>query len=225
MALELGGVMLNSKIIRSALLACCLLSIPIDAMAETFRAPTETEGAVVFWPGNWNLLLQQVDVQTGTMLPIWVGLDNREDKLRYTNGSRRPASGYNFIYVAPGDYAVIGRYQPNSNGAGGSWIDVECARNAKVLHIEAQSVSIVERHDLYRQRGSGDFSAVEQIEAEVQGYVREYGSMSVHVAPIVGRFQLSPPDGRRRFYAMFITARMAAADACPSATPPVFSAN
>lgn len=197
---------------------------------------TQTGAPVVFWPGGWNVILQRFDSERSVLLPQWVLLNPQQgraltyDSARATADIReqlglerrsgaRARSGYRVAFVEPGDYVLVGLYQPNSNGYG-SWIDGRCYPAGPVFRLAESDVSIFEAGDLLDQRSRPDADAAARIERQISFFAEGHPALTgrdVHLAQAVGFVDLPPQTmTRMQFIAVFVGVSVQLSNFCPA---------
>lgn len=105
--------------------------------------------------------------------------------------------GYAGYLMRPGDYALVGIVQPNTNGVG-SWVDVRCfTGKAAVFHLAAGKVSMLEaadRKNTRAEKGDGYDPAVTGKDEKLAKFlVSGYPGVTadVQLAPVVAKIQFT----------------------------------
>ena len=171
---------------------------------------------------SWDALYQRVDLSTGRTLPetlsyaVFTGLfeissSRVSPALKQELGIEDIAfgsfkGGYNGYLMVPGDYALIGIVQPNTNGVG-SWVDVRCfTGNAPVFHLPAGKVSMLEsanRKNARVEQGDAYDKAAAEKDAKLARFLADgYPGITadVQLAPVVAKIQFSVGDAPQSTY-------------------------
>jgi hypothetical protein len=189
---------------------------------ETTPVPTQTyspgainQAVLIHFDNKWQPMFEKVDLNSGVTLPMQgvrtLGLPETFDydskrvtpEMKQTLGlepaGRRTATGYRVTVWEPGDYAMIGIAQPNSNGTM-SWVDTVCFQgSAPVFRLEAGFINVFEsQRDIQARAEAGpayDPKIIEREEGRIRFYVEDHPELKgdVRLAPIVASAQFYKP--------------------------------
>lgn len=192
-------------------------SIPDMAMKDVAFGADNQTAMLMHHRDSWNPVYRRVDLTTGRTLEggglneaVFAGMFD-VDSRRVTPALKEELGiediafgsfkgGYNGYLTLPGDYALVGIVQPNTNGMG-SWVDVRCfTGNAPVFRLSAGKVNMLEsanRKNLRAEQGAAyDPAAAEKDTKLARFLVDGYPGITadVQLAPVVARIQFSVGD-------------------------------
>lgn len=213
---------------QAAQLAAAFLALagcrgtPDIAMKEITFGPDSSKAMLMHHRDSWDALYQRVDLATGRTLPetlsyaVFTGLFEI-DSSRVTPALKQELGiediafgsfkgGYNGYLMVPGDYALVGIVQPNTNGIG-SWVDVRCFTGAApVFHLAAGKVSMLESANRKNERvekGDAYDPAVAAKDAKLARFLADgYPGITAEtqLAPVVAKIQFSVGDTPQSTY-------------------------
>ncbi len=182
-----------------ALAATACGTIP-DVELKTLAFGSDNPRAMVaHHQDKWAPHYVRVDLGTGRLVPGSLLGDSEDSSSLYAgpiNGAGTD-SNYAAYIVEPGDYALVGITQANSNGYA-NWVDMRClAGAAPVFRVAPGTVNVIEPGNNKNTRADagpgGDPGASKQDEAFVKSALAGYQSISAEVklAPVVARIQFA----------------------------------
>jgi len=195
-------------------LAGCETPLPTRAYS-----PAALDQAVlIHFNNNWSPIFEKVDLKRGTSAPKSEGVRTEgipekfdyaskrvtpeiEQRLGLKGGkSGRVDTGYGVTVWEPGDYALIGIFQPNSNGLA-SWVSTICfTGQAPVLRIEAGALNVFEPQNELNERinagASYDPALVRRTEDRIRFVLEEFPALKgeVKLATVVASVQYYKPQ-------------------------------
>jgi hypothetical protein len=197
-------------------LASCKGTPDVPMTDITFSADN-TNAMVMHHRDSWDPIYLPVDLAAGRKLPggglntgVFTGLFEI-DSGRVTPALKQELGiediafgsfkgGYNGYLMPPGDYALVGIVQPNTNGYG-SWVDVRCfGDKAPVFRIAPGTVNMLESANRKNERvekGANYDQALAEKDAKLGRFlVAGYPNITADVvlAPVVGTIQFSAGD-------------------------------
>lgn len=214
--------------VRIAILAAAVLAlagcgaIPDAPIKDVAFSADNPQAMLIHHRDSWDPLYQRVDLATGRTLPgtlstaLFTGMfeiDSRrvtpaiKQELGIEDiafGSKK--GGYVGYLIQPGDYALIGIVQPNTNGVG-SWVDIRCfGDKAAVFHLAAGKVNMLEaadRKNARAEKGDGYDPTITGKDVKLARFLVE-GYPGIHadvqLAPVVGKIQFAVGDTPRSTY-------------------------
>jgi hypothetical protein len=208
---------------RIALLVAAFMALasckgmPDVPMTDIAFGADNASAMLIHHRDSWDPIYQPIDLATGRTLPggglntaVFTGL------LQINSNRVTPAlkqelgiedigfgsfkGGYNGYLMPPGDYALVGIAQPNTNGYG-SWVDIRCfGDKAPVFHLSPGTVNMLESADRKNTRveqGAAYDKALAEKDTKLGRFlVAGYPNITANVvlAPVVGKVQFSVGD-------------------------------
>ena len=188
-------------------LAGCSSFDPLDPAIS--YSPQTTDAMLVHHLNNWHGLFERVDLASGKVLGGKIVTDadiegggylssatlltyngaratkEIQSDLGVKGGSGRVATPFGVRNLPPGDYALVGIAQPNSNGYG-SWVAQRCfLEAATVFRLEPGTVNVFEVGNVMSARvDAGDAydpALARKDEDRIKFYLSEYPGVTANV--------------------------------------------
>jgi hypothetical protein len=201
-----------------ALVSLAVLSLgACETVPSQEYSPTAPKQAMlIHYDNKWRPIFDRIDLASGQSLPMESIRTNGIPETFDYNGKRvtpelkqqlglesssgRVSTGYRVTVWQPGDDAMVGIIQPNSNGTM-SWVDTVCFTGAApVFRLEAGMLNVFEaQKDIQARATAGptyDPKIVEREEERVRFFVRDHPQLKgeVRLAPIVASVQYYKPQ-------------------------------